>query len=375
MKIQEIHTIPLSAPLPVSIGRAQNFSYSSKNAALVKIITDEGLIGIGEALTPRGPKSVCAIIEEIIKPGLIGEDPVEIEVLWDRMYHMTRSLGCNKGFMMMAIAAIDIALWDILGKALGMPVYKILGGGFRKNIRGYASSLYFADRSADELVEQAKTFIRDGFTAIKLKIGAGIEQDVENVKVLRKELGDSISLMVDANGGYDRFSAIKIGREFEKYNVFWFEEPISHEDIDGNAEVARALDMPLAAGECEFTRYSFKEILSRNAVDIIQPDVAKAGGFSECRKIACIASAFNIPVAPHCWGSAVSHIATLHLSAAIPNFLICEMDRLPNPLREELIADPIRFENGYTKVPEAPGLGIELNEEVIRKYCLSPGCN
>lgn len=370
MKIIDVQTIPLSAPLSIPIGRSQNYSYSAKHAALVKIYTDEGIIGIGDALTPKGPKSVCAIIEEIIKPELIGQEPTEIEVLWEKMYQTTRSLGCNKGFMMMAIAAIDIALWDILGKTLGMPVYKLLGGSFRKNIKTYASSLYFAGRNTKELVEAAECFIKDGFTAIKLKVGAGLKRDIENVKALRKAIGDDIDLMVDANGGYDRFTAIKIGREFEKYNVFWFEEPISNEDIDGYIEVSRALDMPVAAGECEFTRYGFKEFLARGAIDIVQPDVSKAGGLSECRKIANIASAFNIPYAPHVWGSAVSHIATLHLAAAIPNFLICEMDRLPNPLREELIVTPMEFQNGYIKVPEEPGLGIELNEEILKKYSI-----
>jgi L-alanine-DL-glutamate epimerase-like enolase superfamily enzyme len=370
MKITDIQTIPLSAPLAVPIGRSQDYSYSAKHAALVKIYTDEGIIGIGDALTPKGPKSVCAIIEEIIKPEVIGLNPTEIEVVWERMYRTTRSLGCNKGFMMMAIAAIDIGLWDILGKALGLPVYQLLGGSFRKNIKTYASSLYFAGRTTKELVEAAESFIQDGFTAIKLKVGAGPQTDIENVKAIRKAIGEEIGLMVDANGGYDRFTAIKIGREFERYNVFWFEEPIANEDIEGYIAISKALDMPVAAGECEFTRYGFKELLTRGAVDIVQPDVSKAGGISECRKIANMASAFNVPYAPHVWGSAVSHIATLHLAAAIPNFLICETDRLPNPLREDLLTTPLEIKNSFSKVPEKPGLGIELNEEMLKKYSI-----
>ena len=270
----------------------------------------------------------------------------------------------------MAIAAVDIGLWDILGQKLGKPVYQLLGGSFRKKIKTYASSLYFAGRSTKELVEAAELFVRDGFTALKLKVGAGLKIDLENVQAVRKAIGDDIDLMVDANGGYDRFTAVKIGREFERYNVFWFEEPISNEDLDGYVEVSRALDIPVAGGECEFTRYGFKEFLTRGAIDIVQPDVSKAGGISECRKIANLASAFNIPYAPHVWGSAVSHIATLHLAAAIPNFLICEMDRLPNPLREELVMMPIKFQNGYTNVPEKPGLGLELNEEIVKKYTI-----
>lgn len=370
MKIIDIQAIPLSAPLDVPIGRSQNYTYSAKYAALVKIITDEGVIGIGDALTPKGPKSVCAIIAEIIKPLLIGQDPTQIEVLWERMYQSIKSLGCNKGFTMMAIAAVDIALWDILGKTVQMPIYKLLGGCFRENIRVYASSIYFAGRDTREIASAAERFVEDGFTAIKLKVGAGEKRDIENVQTVRKAIGDDVQLLVDANGGYDRFAAIKIGREFEKHNVFWFEEPIAHEDIAGYVEVSRALDMPVAAGECEFTRYGFRELIARSAVDIVQPDVSKAGGISECRKIANLASVFNIPYAPHVWGSAVSHMASLHLAASLPNFLICEIDRLPNPLREELTFTPFRIENGYVQISQAPGLGIELNEEIIRKYTL-----
>jgi len=370
LKIVDIQAIPLSAPLDVPIGRAQSYSYTAKYAALAKVITDEGVIGIGDALTPKGPKSVCAVIDEIIKPNLVGQDPTHIEVLWEKMYLSTRSLGFNKGFMMMAIAAVDIALWDILGKIARMPVYKLLGGCFREEVKAYASSLYFAGRDARELAAAAEQFVKDGFTAIKLKVGAGEKRDLENVRAVRKAIGDDIQLMVDANGGYDRFTAIKIGREFEKYDVFWFEEPIAHEDIDGYVEVSRALDMPVAAGECEFTRYGFRELLTRGAVDIVQPDVSKAGGISECKKIANLASAFNIPYAPHVWGSAVSHVATLHLAASIPNFLICEVDRLPNPLREDLLLKPMQIRNGYVQVSQEPGLGIELNEEILKKYAL-----
>ncbi len=368
MKITDIHAIPLSAPLETPIGRSQNYSYNAKHTALVKIYTDEGIVGIGDALTPRGPKSVCAIIEEILKPALIGQDPTAIEVLWDKMYRTTRTLGCNKGFMMMAIAAIDIGLWDILGKSLGVPVYKLLGGGFRTQIRAYASSIYFAGRTLKELVAAAEGFVRDGFDAIKLKVGAGLHKDVEHVAAIRKAIGRDILLLVDANGAYDRFSAVKIGREFEKHDVFWFEEPIPPEDLEGYIEVSRALDMPVAAGECEFTRYGFRDFIARGAVDIVQPDVSKAGGLSECRKIANMASAFNIPCAPHVWGSVVSHVATAHLAAALDNFLICEVDRLPNPLREELAVTPLEVENGHLRVPETPGLGIELNDKIVRKY-------
>jgi D-galactarolactone cycloisomerase len=370
MKIVDIHAIPLSAPLAVPIGRSQNYSYSAKYTALVKIVTDEGVTGIGDALTPKGPRSVCAIIDEIIKPLLLGQDPTHIEVLWEKMYQSIKSLGCNKGFMMMAIAAIDIALWDILGKTVHLPIYKLLGGCFREDIRAYASSLYFAGRNTQEIAAAAEQFVKDGFTAIKLKVGAGEKRDIENVKAVRKAIGDDVQLLVDANGGYDRFTAIKIGREFEKYDVFWFEEPIAHEDIAGYMEVSRALDMPVAAGECEFTRYGFRELLSRSAIDIVQPDVSKAGGISECKKIANLASAFNIPYAPHVWGSAVSHMASLHLAASIPNFLICEVDRLPNPLREDLTLNPMQIQNGYIKLPQAPGLGIELNEKIVRKYTI-----
>lgn len=367
MKITDVETFCLVAPLkePWKIAKV---TMNQMSCALVKIFTDEGIVGIGESLTRLGPEVTCSIVEKILKPVLIGADPFDVEILWENMFSILRTRGHYKGFMIEAISGVDIALWDIVGKAANLPVYKLLGGKAREKIECYASSLLFKD--TELLVEEALELVEKGYHSIKLKVGQGLQEDIKNVRAIRKAIGENINLMIDANSAFDAHSAIVLGKELEKYNIFWLEEPVPPDDIQGYAKVTRGLSIPVAAGESEFTRYGFRDLIIEGGIDIIQPDVSRAGGISECKKIAAIASAFNIPYCPHTGASgAVNLAASLQLAAAIPNFLLFEYMYPPNPLREDILKEPLPgVKNGYIGAPDKPGLGIEIDEGKITEY-------
>lgn len=367
MKITDIKAFPVSAKIEKLI-RTATFSYKTKDVVIVEVNTDEGVVGVGECFSRFVPEATRLIIEKGFKPMLIGEDPFDTEVLWKKMYNIMRPRGHSRGFVVEAISGIDTALWDIMGRALNMPLYKLLGGPFRKRIKVYASSLMFGD--TQDLIRQAQEYVEEGFNAIKMKIGYGPETDIQRVKAVKDAIGNDVGIMVDANCAYSVPTAIKVGKKLEKYDVYWFEEPIPPENVEGYIEVSRALDIPIAAGESAFTRYDFRDIVTKHAVDIIQPSIARGGGVSEIRKIIDIASMYDIPVAPFtglC--SAVGLAATLHLSASISDFLIQELEQLPNPLRESLSTERIDIpKDGYLKIPEKPGLGIELNRYALQSY-------
>ena len=367
VKITNVEPIILSAPLkePWRIGTAV---FTQMSATLVKIETDDGINGIGECLVRFSPEAGAAIVEKILKPVVMGQDPFNVELLWDKMYAVMRGRGHSKGFMLEAMSGVDIALWDIIGKALGQPVNRIRGSYGRTRLPVYASSLLF--KPTEVLVREAEELASQGYSGIKLKVGQGIETDIRNVREIRKALGDGVRLMADANCAFDTLAAMQLGRKMEAEGVYWFEEPVAPENLDGYAKLAQSLDMAVAGGESEFTRWAFKELMVRNAIDIIQPDLGRVGGFSEARKIAALASAFDVPVAPHTGASAaVSIAASLQWGAALPNMLVFEYMYPPNPLREELLLEPLPpMKDGYVEVPQKPGLGIELDPKALERF-------
>lgn len=367
MKVTKVEPIVLEAPVkePWRIGTAV---YTSMHAALVRLETDEGITGFGEGLARFSPRAAASVIQDILSPVVLGQDPFNVELLWDRMYAMMRGRGHSKGYVLEAMSAVDIALWDIIGKALGQPVHRILGSYGRTSLPVYASSLLF--KPTEELVREAERLAAQGFPAMKLKVGQGIEADLRNVREIRRALGDRVQLMTDANSAYDTLTALRIGRRLEAEGVAWFEEPVAPENLDGYAKLAQALDIPIAGGESEFNRWAFKELLVRQAIDIIQPDLGRAGGFTEARRIAALCSAFDVPVAPHTGASsAVSVAASLQWAAALPNFLIFEYMYPPNPLREELLTEPLPpMQGGQVAVPQKPGLGIEIDEKALARF-------
>ena len=322
MKITGVRTHVLQASLGEhGFGWSQRVT-DQRQSAICVVDTDEGIQGLGEAFYFGGPARVVAgLIDDGLGPLVTGADPLDTSVIWDRLYNLTRDQG-QKGLTVCAISALDIALWDIKGKALGLPVYKLLGGAYRDRARAYATGLYEPQGVAsvvDALVDEALGYRDAGFTGMKLKVGYGLEVDECYVRAVRGAIGDDIALMVDANHAYNAAEAIRVARMLSEYGVLWFEEPVVPEDVDGYVEVRAASAVPIAGGECEYTRFGFRELIGRRAVDILQPDLCAAGGFTEVTKIIAMASAASIPVIPHVWGTNVGLAAALQLYAALPN--------------------------------------------------------
>ena len=376
MKITDVKTYQLKVAVKEPFTSSRGWWYDTKGALLVKVETDEGIEGWGECYGPAGVAK--AVIDTLFKSQVLERDPFDVEVIWEHLYNRVKDYGLS-GMTISGISGIDIALWDIMGKACGKPVHKLLGGAFREKVQAYATGLYFKnlDRVTEEAVEEASGYVEDGFRAVKMKIGLGsIKKDLDRITAVKEAIGPEVLLMVDANHCYNVPQAITLGRELERMGVHWFEEPISPEDIEGYVEVSRALDIAIAGGENDSTRFGFREIITRRAMDIIQPDVCAAGGLTECKKIAAMASAHWIQCIPHAWGSVIGMAATLHFLASLPDCPSClvpispllEYEQTFNPFRDELSEIPITHSRGIVDVPKGPGLGISVNEKVIEKY-------
>jgi len=384
-KIIKVETFPLEVPLnsletpPESLPYYQELKalvFGSYKSVIVKITLDNGLVGYGECMSRLSPNATADIVNDVLKPVIIDTDPFDSEVLWEEMYATMRQRGHSKGYMIEAISGVDIALWDLKGKLVKKPIYKLLGGMFRNKVQVYASSIRF--KKPKDVVEEVKNVMKEGFNQVKLKIGRGISQDIEAIQLIRKEIGNEVVLMVDANSGYSVNDSIKIGRMLEKYEVAWFEEPITPDNLPGYAKIADSLDIPIAAGESEFTRFGFRDLIDQGKIDIIQPNVGRAGGFTEVLKILSLASSHGIPYAPHTGSSSgITMAAELHLAIASSNFLTYEYMRTAwsheqtNPLKKYLLEKEIdKPTNGFIDAPSGFGLGIEINQEVIKKYSI-----
>jgi len=379
MKITRVLAHALRSPLEQPFAFSQGW-VSGRGATLVEVHTDEGVTGWGEALCQglQPPEISAAVIRSALEPLVVGADPLEPEVLWHRMYHQTRDYG-QKGALIGAISAIDIALWDIAGKARGEPVARLLGGMFRTRVEAYATGFYRV-RGAGEaprLAEEAERHAAHGFRAMKVKLGFGIEDDLAVMRALREVAADR-EVMIDTNHAYGVAQAIRLGRELQDmgWKLRWYEEPVAQEDLDGYVEVRRALATPIAGGENEYTAFGFRELFARRAVDIAQPDLCIAGGFTACRHIVALAHAHGVQVNPHVWASAVGQAASLQLIAAIPVAnhslfpagILLEFDTSSHPFREHLTDAPLRQRDGWVEIPCKPGLGIEVDREMLQRY-------
>ena len=374
--IKKVTCHVVSAPVERPFTSSRGWLYKTRGSCIVEIETADGITGWGECY---GPSAVAkAYIETQFAPRIIGRDAFDVEVIWEDLYNRIKDYG-PRGMVTSAMSGIDIALWDIIGKACGKPIHKLIGGAQRTEVTSYATGLYFIDmdRLIEEAVEEAREYVEQGFVAIKMKIGLGDPKlDIRRVAAVREAIGDKTRLMVDANHCFTVPQAIRIGRELEKLDVEWFEEPISPEDIDGYVEVTRALDMAVAGGENEFTRWGFRDLVVRKAMDIIQPDVCAAGGISECRKIATLASAHGVECVPHAWGSVIGLAATLQFLAALPDQPpsfrpmppLLEFEQCENPFRDHLSVEPIVQHRGKVQIPTGPGLGIEIDRSILDRY-------
>jgi len=379
VKITDLQVHVLRSPLAEPFAFSQGWVHH-RSATLVEVQTDTGLVGWGEAFAQglEPPQVAAAAIEHALRPLVLGADPLDIEVLWHRMYHQTRDHG-RKGSVIAALSAVDIALWDLAGKHHGLPVHKLLGGAFRTRVQPYATGFYRikGQGERDRLVQEAHAHREAGFRLMKVKLGYGVDDDIQVIQAIARAVqGSDVMLMVDTNHAYGRAEALRLGWVLDEIGVRWYEEPVVPEDIDGYVELRARLRTPIAGGENEHTLYGFRELLGRHAVDIAQPDVGSCGGLTAARHIAVLAQAHGIEVNPHVWGSAVAQAASLQLIAALPvthhslyaRAPVLEYDRSSHPFRRELVTQPLELVDGMVEVPAGPGLGIEIRRETIERY-------
>ena len=381
MKIRDVRIMLLTAPIPKERQYTSDFgTVQSRSAAIVVVETDDGLTGYGEA---KGtPLVMKAIVEHELKPLLLGEDPTRVTYLWEKLYNGSR-LGLSlyygrsmphgeaPGEMMCAISGVDIALWDLAGKAAGVPIYKLMGGAVRDRIRAYASG---GHGWRGEIGNQLRGYVEKGFTACKMRVGGKdhprmVLGSAARIKEAREALGPDVQLMLDAHGSTGVTEAIKLAKAVEEYDIAWYEEPVIYHNFPGMAEVRRATTIPIATGENLYTRFAFRDLGLARAADIWQPDVAMAGGLTEMLRIAALASAMEFQLAPHTWGSAFLVTASLQLAAALPNYSIFEFTQTYNPLLNELVTTPLGVEkDGCIPIPQGPGLGVEIVPDAERRF-------
>jgi len=378
MKIVKIETFILKDTLSKSFFFSQ-WEYSERCICVVKVTASNGQFGWGEGY---GPAGVLEAGIKLLAPFVVGQNPLENEVIWNHMYRKTLDFA-RRGILVASMSAIDIAIWDLKGKILGLPVSTLLGGAQRTKIKPYATGLYFSDHNnpSKDFDEEAKRYVSQGFKAIKMKVGLGIKADYENVKRMREVIGEDIELMVDSNHAYTFREAVLLANKIEPFNISWFEEPISPEFYKQYSELRNKTTIPISGGECEYLRFGFHQLLRNNSVDIIQPDICASGGLTEAKRIATLASTYGVDVIPHTWGTSIGIHVALHFISNLesipgrmmkPDFLI-EYDQTENGLREKLTYPAIEMKDGMIEVPTRPGLGIDVYEDVLRAYSIDNG--
>ncbi len=375
MKIISIESFVLADKLKESFYFSQ-WEYSERRICIVKVTSDTGHIGWGEGY---GPAGVIQAGVEHLTQFLTGQNPLETEVVWNIMYRRTLDFA-RRGILLSALSAIDVALWDLKGKILEQPVHLMLGGRKRDIVIPYATGMYFTNggNQGEILSREAKKYADLGYKGMKMKVGLGLDEDFENIRMVREAIGPGPDLMIDANHAYNLREAIHLANLVEPYNIYWFEEPLSPEYYDQYAELRTKTSIPIAGGECEYLRFGFQTLLQSKSVDIIQPDICATGGLTEAKKIGALASVYGVEVVPHTWGTGIAIAAALHFICNLdtvpgrlnsPNCYI-EYDRTENGLRDELTSSGMVAENGKIVMSDAPGLGFDLNEDALDKYRL-----
>lgn len=373
MIIEKIETFILKDKLSKSFFFSQ-WEYSERCICVVKVTASDGTYGWGEGY---GPAPVLEAGIKLLKPFVVGENPLENEVVWNKMYRKTLDFA-RRGILVASMSAIDIAIWDLKGKILGLPVSTLLGGAHRNRVQPYATGFYYTDydNPSRDFVEEAKLYVSQGFKAMKMKVGLGIKEDVEYVKMVREAIGPDIKLMVDSNHAYTLREATELARKIEKYDIGWFEEPISPEFYGQYNELRQKTTIPISGGECEYLRFGFQQLIQNKSVDIIQPDICASGGLTEAKRISALASANGIDIIPHTWGTSIGIHVALHFISNIesvpgrmyqPEFLM-EYDQTENGLREKLTFPSIEMKDGYIAVPDRPGLGIDVDEDMLESF-------
>jgi len=366
--ISGVRAIPLTAQMQAGTRTSQG-AFGAVSIVLVEVRTADGILGYGECLGRFGARAYAELINEVFAPRLLGQSAFDIRRLWQQM--RASLTGRAGGMLVEAIAGVDIALWDVVGKALGQPVHRLLGGMGRSQVDCYASSVNWA--SLEVMEAQALHVVSLGFQAIKIKLGQPVARAIETAIRLREVVPAHVRLSVDANWAYSLDDAVAVGHALHRLGYWFFEEPIVPEDVAGYAQLRRTVSVPLAAGESDYTVAHASELLRERLVAIIQPDVARAGGISETRDIATLAQAFHVGYAPHVgWSGAVCVAASLQLAAAMPAFVSFECMFIANPLRDALATQRVGaaqdLVDGRLTVPQGPGLGIDIDWDAVQRY-------
>lgn len=384
MKITNVEAFWLRCPIPKEKQHRSDYGLLTDfDMTLVVVTTDSGLQGFGEAKAAVGSSGVCASIvtcvEKELKPLLVGKDARHISRIWEHVYNGTRDhyalsrgrkfpiLG-RRGLTISAMSGVDTALWDLKGKALGVPVVELLGGACRDTMEAYASGGW---ASAEKIGEQLNGYIEKGFKGVKMRVGIMDEtvgESVKRVRAAREAIGDHIKLMTDAHGTFSVPEAKQFCRGVEDCNLYWFEEPISPDNRHGTAEVRASTAIPIAAGESEYTAFDVRDLIEVRALDVVQPDSAIIGGITESMRVAQLAHTYQLELAPHCWGSAFSFMAGVNVAFASPAAVVIEFSLGGNPMMYELVKEKITVENGMLSAPTAPGLGLTPNWDFVHEF-------
>jgi D-galactarolactone cycloisomerase len=387
VKITAVRAAWLRAEIPAGRRHTSDFGVNdSFNTCLVEIDTDAGLTGLGEAKVGVGNLGNYAALVTLIRaelaPLLLGRDARDVSALWEAIYNGTRAhyvpahgrtfpIVGRRGITVSALSGIDIALWDLLGQALAQPVWRLLGGRLRERIPAYASGGW---APVGGVGKQLRQYVERGHRAVKMRVGLqdrSVDDSAARVREARQSLGPDIALMVDAHGTWSVREAQRFARKVADCDLAWLEEPVSPDNVAGQAEVRAATDIPIAAGETEQTRFAFRDLIEARAVDVLQPDVAIAGGITETLRICALAATHGLTVAPHLWGGAVLFASGLHLAVATPCVTTLEFSRGENPLLHELVAEPFDLVDGHVVAPDRPGLGLTLNRDFVRSVTVS----
>ncbi len=386
MKISSIKSHILRYELDKELGYSQQY-YKHRTAHLVEIETDEGIKGWGECF---GPGNIALankyVVEKVIQPFIIGEDPINKEYIWHKVYNLLRDSG-QKGMPIQALSGIDIALWDILAKKAKLPLYQLLGGKTNNKIPVYGYGMMLQKKSVEELCElfkkEANQIKEKNFKAMKMKIGLGPKEDLKLVRAVREAIGDDFKLMVDANHAYNKNDALYVGKGLDEMEIYWFEEPVAPEDYDGYKELKEKLKTNIAGGEAEFTKYGWNQLIKNNCIDIAQPEVCGLGGITEYLKVSALAQSNFIPIVNHVWGSALSVAVNLHLLTSLPDmpgglfptksmleFDTTEKNIFITDLAEEKfsILDQVKDKDGFAIPLENIGIGINPKKDFIKEY-------
>ncbi len=359
MKVTDVNVEVYRWPRRVPIRNGRHV-YDTSGLNVVRVKTDEGITGIGLGRGIREAPDVEVAILEHLKQYVIGQDPFDTERIWHEMWQP--KLVGRRGITTRVISGIDIALWDIKGKVANRSVHKLLGG-YADKVPVYVAGGYYEEgKGLEELASEVEESISTGARGVKMKIGgAPINEDVERVRVVRETVGPGVKVMVDANCAYRHFEAIEMARKIEKYDISWFEEPVSPDDYKGHQLISQSTVIPVATGENEYTRYGFRELIENRCVDILQPDAQIMGGITEFMKVAAMAQSHDLTIAPH--GNQEVHV---QLVAAIPNGLTVEFYRgSTDPMWGQMFEDTLMIEDGYVRPSERPGMGIVLNDKAL----------